>query len=296
MPTFVIRCADMSAGGALRKLQTVQQRAGLAAPTAEQQGKRSMVNSQSDRLDKLLSNTPGLLATTAAKPGNREADLHPCVGALPAGSPHGLKGKVCAIGGASRGIGQGIAVRFGKAGAKVCVLGRSDGKIVTGPGTLSNVVAQVKSVGGDGLAVQCDLSKPEQVGEGIRKIIAKHGRIDVLVNNASALFPVGVEAVDEKRFNLMNRVCVRGAFLLTREALPHMAKSACPHVLSVAPAPIADRSWMGPHTCYSGTKIGMGMLQAAMSVEFPHVRFNTIWPQKVCPATSPILPLSSRLT
>eukprot|EP00966_Prymnesium_polylepis_P254134 5873213-Prymnesium_polylepis.1 len=73
----------------------------------------------------------------------------------------------------------------------------------------------------------------------------------------------------------MNHVCVRGAFLLTREALPHMAKSANPHVMTVAPAPIPDRTWMGPHTCYSGTKVGMGMLAAAWSGEFPHVRFNT---------------------
>ena len=60
---------------------------------------------------------------------------------------------MCIIGGASRGIGQGIAVRFGRAGAKVCVLGRSDGKIVTGPGTLSNVVAQITSIGGNGAAL-----------------------------------------------------------------------------------------------------------------------------------------------
>ena len=46
------------------------------------------------------------------------------------------------------------------------------------------------------------------------------------VNNASALYPVGVEAVDERRFNLMNHVCVRGAFLLTREcAASHEGRS-----------------------------------------------------------------------
>ena len=122
--------------------------------------------------------------------GNREVDFHPCVGALPPGVTHGLAGKVCAIGGASRGIGQGIAVRFGKSGAKVCVLGRSDGKVVTGPGTLSNVVKQIDSVGGKGLAVQCDLSKPEQVGAAVSKIITAFSVLDVLVNNASALYPV----------------------------------------------------------------------------------------------------------
>ena len=172
-----------------------------------------MANAQSQRLHQLLDDTPRILEYTAAVAGNREQDLHPCVSA-PRGVESivlGLRGKTCVIGGASRGIGQGIAVRFGKSGANVCVLGRSDGNIVTGPGTLSNVVAQINSVGGDGFAVQCDLTKTEQVAEAIRRIVEQYGCIDVLVNNASALYPDGVELVSEKRFDLMNRVCVRGA-------------------------------------------------------------------------------------
>ena len=248
---------------------------------ASKTGQRSLKNAQSDRLEVLLNDTPAMLAHTQQVMHNREVDLHPCVQVLPAGQPVGLRGKVCVIGGASRGIGQGIAVRFGQSGAKVCVLGRSDGMIVTGPGTLSNVVTQINGVGGQGLAVQCDLTKPEQIDEAMRKIMAAHDRVDVLVNNASALYPVGVEKVDEKRFDLMNHVCVRGTFLLTRQVLPNMSSSDCPHVLTVAPAPIADQTWMGPHTCYSATKIGMGMLTAAWSVEFSHVHFNTIWPHKL---------------
>jgi NAD(P)-dependent dehydrogenase (short-subunit alcohol dehydrogenase family) len=186
------------------------------------------------------------------------------VAAQASDAPRGLENAICVIGGASRGIGQGIAVRFAKARATVCVLGRSDGKIVTGPGTLSDVVEQIESVGGKGLAVQCDLRDPAQVAAAVQKIIALHGRVDVLVNNASALYPVGVEAVDEKRFDLMNHVCVRGTFLLTREVMPHMVHSPSPHVLTVAPAPIGDRTWMGPHTCYSGTKFWDGDAGSSM--------------------------------
>jgi len=262
----------------------------LAAPScadhrsvasAQTAGVRTLRNAQSERLNALLNDMPSLLARTAAVPGNREVDLHPCIDAPTPDATHGLRHMACIVGGASRGIGQGIAVRFGKSGAKVCVLGRSDGRIVTGPGTLSNVVSQINAVGGEGLAVQCDLTQPEELRAAVRRAVAMHGRVDVLVNCASALYMVGVEAVDEKRFNLMNHVCVRGAFLLTREVLPHMAQCICPHVLTVAPAPIADRTWMGPHTCYSAAKIGMGMLSAAWSIEFPHVHFNTIWPQKI---------------
>ena len=85
----------------------------------------------------------------------------------------GLRRMVCVISGASRGIGQGIAVRFGKAGASVCVLGRSEGATSWGPGTLSDVVKQIHSVGGEGLAVPCDLSQPEQISKAVRTITAR---------------------------------------------------------------------------------------------------------------------------
>ena len=79
----------------------------------------------------------------------------------------------------------------------------------------------------------------------------------------------------------MNHVCVRGAYLLGRALIPHMKEAPNPHVLNVAPAPIPDRAWMGDHVCYSGTKIGMGLLIAAWSAEFPRICFNSIWPMKM---------------
>jgi NAD(P)-dependent dehydrogenase (short-subunit alcohol dehydrogenase family) len=218
---------------------------------------RGIKNAQSDRLDKLQADTVALLRETVAEVGNRPQDLHQgCHQSLPRTSPVlGLKGMVCVIGGASRGIGQGIAVKFASAGAKVCVLGRSDGKVVTGPGTIGDVALQCERAGGEGLAVQCDVSDAASVQRAIDTIVAAHGIIDVVVPNASALFPYGVEAIDEKRYDLMNHVCVRGAYTLVRACLPHMVKSPNPHVLTVAPAPIPDRSWLGPFTCYGGAKV-----------------------------------------
>ena len=155
---------------------------------------------ETERVMALLSDTPHILRETSKAHGNRVEDLHPMAPMLPKTSPVlGLRGMVCIIGGASRGIGHGIAVRFGMAGAKVAVLGRSDGHVVTGPGTIIDVVQQVNEVGGEGLAIQCDLQKAEQVKHAVKKIVAAWGHIDVCVNNASALYPVGLMGVDEKR-------------------------------------------------------------------------------------------------
>ena len=127
----------------------------------------------------------------------------------------------------------------------------------------------------------CDLSKPAHIFEAVQKIVDTLGCIDVLVNNASAHYSTGIEALDEKRFGVMNDLNVRGTFFLTRDAIPHMKASVLPHVLTVAPAPIADRTWIAPTPCYTNSKIAMGMLTAAWSVEFPHIHFNAIWPQRV---------------
>ena len=248
-------------------------------PATRKQGMLTLENEQSEALGNLLNNVPRLLAQTAQVAGNRPIDLHPVLDVLPkAQSVRGLKGMVCVISGASRGLGQGIAVRFGKGGAKVAVLGRSDGKVSWGPGTLTDVVGQINNCGGEGLAVPCDMGKPSDIDKAVNAIVEKWGSIDVLVNNASAHYTMGVEQLDMKRFDLMNNLGVRGTFLLTRGVLPHMHNSALPHVLNIAPAPVADKTWIGWTTCYSTAKIAMGMLCAAWSLEFPHVHFNGLWP------------------
>jgi len=241
----------------------------------------------SEGLRALMADLPGMLRATGEVEGNTLVDLHPCYNCMPRKSPVlGLKGMTCVIGGASRGIGQGIALRFAKAGANVCILGRSEGKVSYGPGTLSAVVEQIHELGGAGMPVPCDLTKSEQVVAAVKSIVDRFGSIDVVVNNASALFPYGLDGLNYKYYNTMNSVCGRGSFFLTKEALPYMLDSINPHVLTVAPGPVPDRTWIGPHTAYSATKINMSMQCLAWAEEFRKkgICFNTVWPH-FCVAT-----------
>ena len=136
----------------------------VVANTLASRGAGDAKRVQTERLQRILNDLPAHFSDTAEVKGNRPIDLHPTLEMLPeGGAVCGLKGMTCVIGGASRGIGQGMAVRFAKSGANVCVLGRSDGMIETGPGTLSAVVKQIDFVGGKGLAVQCDLRLADQV-------------------------------------------------------------------------------------------------------------------------------------
>ncbi|MYM61913.1 SDR family NAD(P)-dependent oxidoreductase [Pseudomaricurvus sp. HS19] len=99
-----------------------------------------------------------------------------------------LSGKVAVVTGASRGIGKGIALALGEAGATVYVTGRT----VSGgehplPGTVGETAAEVTARGGKGIAVQVDHNNDAQVAALFDQVKREQGRLDVLVNNAFAL-------------------------------------------------------------------------------------------------------------
>ena len=102
---------------------------------------------------------------------------------------HSLHGQITLVTGASRGIGKGIAHALGAAGATVYVTGRTDhpdSATVPLPGTIHATADMVTQAGGLGIAMRCDHSDDQQVRAVFDHIMAAHGRLDILVNNAWA--------------------------------------------------------------------------------------------------------------
>ncbi|MFI9502892.1 SDR family NAD(P)-dependent oxidoreductase [Nocardia sp. NPDC052566] len=96
---------------------------------------------------------------------------------------HGaLRNRVAVVTGASRGIGKGIALELGAAGATVFVTGRSatPGRL---PGTVHDTAAEIDKLGGTGIPVVCDHRDDDAVRRLFERVRAEHGRLDVLVNN-----------------------------------------------------------------------------------------------------------------
>ena len=98
-----------------------------------------------------------------------------------------LEDVVAVVTGATRGIGRATAVALGQAGADVVIVGRSthDRPDSWAPGTLEDVVAQLESIGAQALAVQADLTKPDDVQRVVDQTFEWRGRCDLLVNNAA---------------------------------------------------------------------------------------------------------------
>ncbi|MCW0449404.1 SDR family oxidoreductase [Xanthomonas sacchari] len=192
-----------------------------------------------------------------------------------------LKGKTLLITGASRGIGLAIALRAARDGANVAIAAKSAVPNPKLPGTIHTAAAAVEAAGGRALALKCDIREEEQVRATVAATVEAFGGIDILVNNASAIWLRGVLETPMKRFDLMQQVNARGSFLCAQACLPHLLRSANPHILTLAPPPSLDPKWWAPHTGYTLAKMGMSLVTLGLAGEFgpQGVAVNALWPR-----------------
>ena len=196
-----------------------------------------------------------------------------------------LKGKTLFITGASRGIGLAIAMRAAQHGANIVVAAKTTDANPKLPGTIHSAAAEIVAAGGKALAVQTDIREESSVLAAMAQAVAHFGGIDILVNNASAISLTPTPATPMKRFDLMFGVNVRGTYLCTQAALPHLMKSAQagrnPHVLNMGPPLSMKEHWFKDHTAYTMAKYGMSMCTLGHAGEFrPHgIAVNSLWPR-----------------
>lgn len=192
-----------------------------------------------------------------------------------------LAGKTLFITGASRGIGLAIAERAARDGANVAIAAKSDRPNPKLPGTIHSAAEAVDAAGGKGLALKCDIREEDQVLAAVAATVDAFGGIDILVNNASAIWLRGALDTPMKRFDLMQQVNARGSFLCTQACLPHLLEASNPHILTLAPPPSLDPKWWAPHTGYTLAKMGMSFVTIGLAGEFgPRgVAVNALWPR-----------------
>jgi citronellol/citronellal dehydrogenase len=192
-----------------------------------------------------------------------------------------LHGKVLFITGASRGIGEAIALRAARDGAKIAVIGKTDEPHPKLKGTVHATCAAVALAGGEALACVADIRDDAAVEAAVKATVDRFGGIDILVNNASAISLTGTLDTPAKRFDLMHQVNIRGTFLCSQLAIPHLRRAANPHVLNIAPPLNWETRWFAPHVAYTMAKYGMSLCVLAMAEEFAKdgIAFNALWPR-----------------
>ncbi len=194
-----------------------------------------------------------------------------------------LAGKTLFITGASRGIGKAIALKAAADGANLVIAAKTERAHPKLPGTIHSAAEEVEAAGGQALPIKLDIRDEAAVAAAMAQAADHFGGIDILVNNASAIFLAPTPEVPMKRFDLMFGVNVRGTFVCSQAALPYLKQAANPHILNLSPPLNMDKKWFAPHVAYTMAKYGMSLCVLGMAEEFKAdgIGVNALWPRTV---------------
>ena len=195
-------------------------------------------------------------------------------------TPGSLAGKTILMSGGSRGIGLAIAARAAADGAQVAIVAKTAVAHASLEGTVHSAAAQIESAGGSALAIVGDVRNDEDVERAVSQTVEHFGGIDIIINNASAIDLSKTDDVSMKRYDLMMDINVRGTFLLSKTALPHLRQGSNPHILTLSPPLNLDPKWAGEHLAYTMAKYGMSMTTLGLAHELSGsgIGVNSLWP------------------
>jgi short-subunit dehydrogenase len=173
--------------------------------------------------------------------------------------------------GASSGIGEALAYRFAREGARIGLLARREDR-------LSEVATRVRSLGGEALVVPVDLASGERAGSAIREVEAAFGRIDVLVNNAGFGLYAPLASVPRPDLERLFAVNTFGALACIQAALPGMRRARRGLIINVSS--IVGRRALPMTGAYGASKYAMQGLSDALRVELAGtgVRVSVVCP------------------
>lgn len=192
-----------------------------------------------------------------------------------------LAGKTLFITGASRGIGLAIALRAARDGANIAIAAKTTEPHPKLEGTIHSAAEAIEAAGGRALPLAVDIRDEDAVKEAVARTAEAFGGIDIVVNNASAISLTGTPQTDMKRYDLMQTINTRGAYMVTKYALSHLEQGANPHVLMLSPPLDMSEKWFAPHVAYSIAKYGMSLCVLGFAGEFRArgIAVNALWPR-----------------
>lgn len=191
-----------------------------------------------------------------------------------------LRGQKAIVTGASSGIGKAVAVSLGAAGAEVVV------NYVGSEQPALEVVKKITGAGGKAIAIQCDVSKEDQVQAMFQRTINELGTVDILINNAGLQKDAPVDQMTIEQWNTVIGVNLTGQFLCAREAIREFKRRGVKKDVSVSAGKIICISsvhevipWAG-HVNYAASKGGVMLMMKSIAQEVApaRIRVNSICP------------------
>ncbi len=193
-----------------------------------------------------------------------------------------LKDKVALVTGASQGIGRATALALSGAGAKVAVAARNTEK-------LAALVAEIESTGGSALAVPMDVADPAQVKTGFQELLAKLGKLDILVNNAAITRDTLALRMKLEDWDAVLRTNLTGAHLCIQQALGAMLKQRSGRIINITS--VVAQTGNAGQSNYVASKAGLIGLTRAIAVEVAsrNITVNAVAPGFIdTPMTAPL--------
>jgi 3-oxoacyl-[acyl-carrier protein] reductase len=193
-----------------------------------------------------------------------------------------LKDKVALVTGASQGIGRATSLALAEAGAKVAIAARNTEK-------LASLAGEITAAGGEALAVPMDVADPAQVKTGFQQLLAKFGKLDILVNNAAITRDTLALRMKLEDWDAVLRTNLTGAHLCIQQALGAMLKQRAGRIINITSV-VAETGNAGQAN-YVASKAGLIGLTRAIAVEVAsrNITVNAIAPGFIAtPMTDPL--------
>lgn len=185
-----------------------------------------------------------------------------------------LADKVALITGGGSGIGRACALEFARQGAKVALAGRR-------PTPLELVAAEINNAGGKAIALQCDVTKVDEVERTVKSVVERFRSLNVVVNNAGTMAPGNAEQTSEAHWDTLININLKGTFLVSRAALRILRRAGGGSIINIGS--VYGLVGSKQRVAYAASKGGVTMLTRAMALDHAHenIRVNCICPSLV---------------
>lgn len=186
-----------------------------------------------------------------------------------------LSGRVAVVTGASSGLGADAARAYAEYGADVALLARRKER-------LEALAAEIEKTGRRALAVACDVSDEASVRAAVEEVIARFGKVDILLNDAGVAVPGTVEEIAAEEWDRAMAVNVRGMYLMCKYVVPHMRERRYGRIVNIASvnAVIGDKNPQLARHVYNASKAAVRGLTTGMAASYgmDNITVNSIGP------------------